>query len=319
MSAHTGDFASRAMLEVLAAGLHAQGIDVAPPSAGPAKVPRSDKSSLLETIVAQHGAGVLLHLDAGLEQLAGRPIEQALLAGGGPWDLLSRWGRLERYVHGRHRTRRTPIAPASGGDHACLVEHHATDGSTPHALESLAVLAVLGALLRRAGARNLQAVVVEADLFGPTGAAHADRLVASGVALSWRHEWRTHDRPATDRSRQTLPFEARTPRLREVLAVTSSDLLRRWRIDDVAAAIGLGARVLQRELAAEGWTFTAIQAQTRQAEAARLLRETDAPLAEIGYLCGYSDQAHFTRQFERDVGVTPGKYRLSFRTESPSL
>ena len=318
MSAQTGDFASRAMLEVLAAGLHAQGIDVAPPPAGPAKVPRSDKSSLLATIVDRHGAGVLLHLDAGLDQLAGRPIEQALLAGGGPWDLLSRWGRLERYVHGRHRTRRTPASPESGGDQACLVEHHATDGSTPHALESLAVLAVLGALLRRAGANDLKAVVAGTDLFGGSGAGHADQLVASGVALAWRYEWTTHPRPARDRRPGALPFEAETPRLREVLAVVSSDLLRRWRIDDVAAAIGLGTRVLQRELATEGWTFTAVSAQARQAEAARLLRETDDSLAEIGYLCGYADQAHFTRQFERDVGVTPGRYRLSFRTEDPS-
>jgi AraC-like DNA-binding protein len=318
MPAPTADFASRAMLEVLAAGLSAQGIDLASPPAGPAKVPRSDKSSLLSAVVLHHGAGVLLHLDAGLDRFAGRPVAEALLGGGGPWDLLSRWGRLERYVHGRHRTRRTPLAPIAGGDHACLVEHHATDGSAPHSLESLAVLAVLGALLRRAGAKDLQAIVGGADLFGPDGAMHADGLVASGRALTWRFEWMTGEERLSDGRRGDLPFRATTPRLREVMAVVSSDLLRRWRIDDVAAALGLGARALQRDLAVEGWTFTAVQAQVRQAEAARRLRDTDSPLAEIGYLCGYADQAHFTRQFERDVGLTPGKYRASFSSPNAS-
>lgn len=300
------------MLEVLSAGLCAQGIDLASPPPGPARVPRSEKTSLLADVVACHGAGVLLNLDAGIERFDGRPVLEALLAGGGPWDLLSRWGRLERYVHGRHRTRRTPVASVSGGHHGCLVEHHAPDGTPPHALESLAVLAVLAALLRRAGARNLGAYIDGVDLFGAEGPAHADRLVAAADALAWRFEWTTSDPVAHDRRRAALPFEASTPRLREALAVVSSDLMRRWRIDDVAAALGLGTRALQRDLAAEGWSFTALQAQARQADAARWLRDTDCPLAEIGYLCGYSDQAHFTRQFERDVGLTPGKYRASF-------
>ena len=37
-----------------------------------------------------------------------------------------------------------------------------------------------------------------------------------------------------------------------------------------------------------------------------------APLAEVGFLCGYADQAHFTREFRRRVGLPPERYRRAF-------
>ena len=36
-----------------------------------------------------------------------------------------------------------------------------------------------------------------------------------------------------------------------------------------------------------------------------------APLSELALECGYADQAAFTRQFRKSVGLTPGAYRLA--------
>ena len=41
------------------------------------------------------------------------------------------------------------------------------------------------------------------------------------------------------------------------------------------------------------------------------LRHTEAPLSELALECGYADQAAFTRQFRKSVGLTPGAYRLA--------
>ena len=41
------------------------------------------------------------------------------------------------------------------------------------------------------------------------------------------------------------------------------------------------------------------------------LKHTDAALSEVALECGYSDQAAFTRQFHKSVGLTPGAYRLA--------
>jgi AraC-like DNA-binding protein len=35
-------------------------------------------------------------------------------------------------------------------------------------------------------------------------------------------------------------------------------------------------------------------------------------IAEIGFVCGYSDQAHLTREFNRRMGVPPARYRELF-------
>jgi AraC-like DNA-binding protein len=39
------------------------------------------------------------------------------------------------------------------------------------------------------------------------------------------------------------------------------------------------------------------------------LRQTDAPISIIAQECGYADQAAFTRQFHKSVGLTPRVYR----------
>jgi PAS domain S-box-containing protein len=41
------------------------------------------------------------------------------------------------------------------------------------------------------------------------------------------------------------------------------------------------------------------------------LRHTEAPLSDLALECGYADQAAFTRQFRKSVGLTPGAYRLA--------
>jgi tRNA A37 N6-isopentenylltransferase MiaA len=50
----------------------------------------------------------------------------------------------------------------------------------------------------------------------------------------------------------------------------------------------------------------------RSRMAAWRLLETQASLAEIGFLSGYSDQPHFTRDFRQLVGITPAQYRKDF-------
>jgi transcriptional regulator GlxA family with amidase domain len=57
-------------------------------------------------------------------------------------------------------------------------------------------------------------------------------------------------------------------------------------------------------------------AEARVRSASWWLLETVRPIAEIGFLAGYSDQAHFTRDFGRRVGLPPGRYRSEFTPRS---
>jgi AraC family transcriptional regulator len=53
--------------------------------------------------------------------------------------------------------------------------------------------------------------------------------------------------------------------------------------------------------------------EQRIEEAKNLLLNTVLPLADIGLLCGFGDQSHFTRVFTRLGGVSPGQWRRLYR------
>jgi AraC-like DNA-binding protein len=44
---------------------------------------------------------------------------------------------------------------------------------------------------------------------------------------------------------------------------------------------------------------------------------TDRPLADIAFEAGFADQAHCTRIFKRQMGLTPGAYRAAMRQRRP--
>lgn len=48
-------------------------------------------------------------------------------------------------------------------------------------------------------------------------------------------------------------------------------------------------------------------------EKAMTMLPQDIPLAEVASESGFSDQAHFTRVFKKNVGVTPAAYRRKLK------
>lgn len=82
------------------------------------------------------------------------------------------------------------------------------------------------------------------------------------------------------------------------------------RLSDVADAVGMSARTLQRKLADDGEVYQALVDRARRELAERLLRTTDYALAEIAFLTGFAEQSGFTRAFRRWAGETPRSYRL---------
>jgi AraC-like DNA-binding protein len=86
----------------------------------------------------------------------------------------------------------------------------------------------------------------------------------------------------------------------------------------VADALGLSARDLQRELAANSLRFNQLLDAARKELATRLLVTTTRSLADITYLLGYSEETAFIRAFRRWMSCTPGDYRRSTRHATPA-
>ena len=80
-------------------------------------------------------------------------------------------------------------------------------------------------------------------------------------------------------------------------------------IHGAAELAGVSVRTLQRRLADEGWVFSDLVSQVRVDVATQMLSETDATVSEIATHLGYSNQANFSRAFQRWTGKSPAKFR----------
>lgn len=81
-------------------------------------------------------------------------------------------------------------------------------------------------------------------------------------------------------------------------------------LDELAAHAGLSqhhfARQFRETTLQSPYAFVL---EHRLSKAIGLLRYTGVRLAEIALSCGFADQAHFTKQFKKRIGVTPHHYR----------
>ena len=92
---------------------------------------------------------------------------------------------------------------------------------------------------------------------------------------------------------------------------SSPELLR---VDDLCTRFDIGERTLQRLLHKRiGLGPKWLIRRRRLHEAADRLRDDDAELAGIAAELGYADQPHFTRDFRKATGLTPGEFAARFR------
>ena len=133
-----------------------------------------------------------------------------------------------------------------------------------------------------------------------------------------------------------LPVKGADTRLLEVLEATcqkllgrapkARDLVREVRrliierlptgsasIDAIAEQLGMRSKTLERRLAEQGESFSALLDRTRFDAVIHYLEDPDMRLAQIAYLAGYTELATLVRAFKRWTGETPAKFRKRSR------
>ncbi len=297
------DFASAAMMRLAIAGLARQGISVPLQSPSGAHVPRSQKRELLDAVLTEQGPLAILSIADAARQTPPEPVAQALLRARDMGDLLDRWHRLERFSHGRHRIETLPL-----GEHSFQLTHHARDAGPPPSLaESLLVLGVLTILAEMIGSPDVSLVSGTGKVWRENGVWRAPTWTSKTgiVVLS------ASPMPRAACRSTSIPVKDPIEGLRQHLA---ADPVRRWTLADLASEAGASPRTLQRRLARSSVSFSRLVSDARLQVAAFHLCDANGPgLAEIGFLAGFSDQAHFTRSFKHAVGTTPSAYRADFR------
>jgi AraC-like DNA-binding protein len=86
------------------------------------------------------------------------------------------------------------------------------------------------------------------------------------------------------------------------------------RRDQVAKALCMSERTLQRRLEEEASSFLGLLNDTRRELAEQYLGRLQLSLAQAAYLLGFSDQSSFFRACKRWFGLPPGQYRRHLRS-----
>ena len=310
------DFASAAMIRVLAQGMRALGLDPGPAAThgAQARVDLRQKRLLVHAALQQGGLGCLPLLGRGLHRLSHEPTHLALASARDAADLFERWQRLERYIHSRHRC----AIETRTSTRARLRHGTFTGGARPSAAEDLVVLGVLAALLEAIGLQQVQVWIGATLAYPDPDLGGLQRAAISGSTAVWDFRWEASvlhpsgpadpkQCPAAGGADEAWPEAARAAYARLVC-----DLTRPLALPALAAALGVPGRTLQRQLGKAGLSYSALLAQARCRSGAWRLLHTDDPIAEIGFLSGFADQPHFTREMQRHVGLPPTAYRQAF-------
>ncbi len=95
----------------------------------------------------------------------------------------------------------------------------------------------------------------------------------------------------------------------EVQKAIASVLPEGGSVADVARALHVSVRTLQRKLVASGTTFREVSDTVRSQLAEEYLTDPKVSVAEVACLLGFSEQSSFNRAFRRRTGESPGRWR----------
>lgn len=296
------DFASAAMMRLVAAGLSRQGISIPVPTSATAHVSRMAKRDVLGDVLAHHGPLAILSIADAARSMAPEPVVQALTCAKDMPDLMDRWHRLERFSHGRHT-----IAVEQLGPDSFRLNHRARDARPPPSfVESLLVLGLLTILAEMTGSTDVTLKTAAGEVWRRHGKWHIPGPSSSIASVVLTTATVRGTAELHDANLVSDPVSGLRNRL-------VADPVRRWTVANLASKCGTSARTLQRRLTERSLSFSRLVTDARVEVAASHLCKANGPaLAEIAFIAGFADQAHFARTFSRAVGRTPSGYRADF-------
>lgn len=314
------EFASAAMVRVLTQGLKELGLPPLEQQVTNAKkiqatVDLDLKLALVKHAIKHGGVDCLIHLGRGVHHHAHEPTHRAMVGAKNPIELVVRWQRLERYIHSRHR-----LFIANQGEKWMEITHEGVGaGIFPTLYESLVVFGVIAALLQARGVGGLEIHVGHLKVFPASPRSELLQSPAVDPSRSWRLSWGNFAETLTSShavsvAEDLFSYSDWPYWQRHLVNHIMERLMDIPKITDAALHLNVSSRTLQRDLQQRGLSFSALVGDCRARNASMHLMVSKLPVAEIGFLCGYSDQSHFTREFVKRVGIPPQKYRAAFGT-----
>ena len=172
--------------------------------------------------------------------------------------------------------------------------------------------AVMDTLRTREAVRDIPVIVLTARALSEADLERCNRGVATilGKGLFSAEETLRHIEAAL--ARQPTLGRATRQLIRQAMVYIHKRYAEPISRETIADTIGISADYLtdcfRQEL---GVTPTIYIRRYRIRQACELLRNTDYSITQIAMSVGFSDSAHFSRTFQREIGLTPRAYRRS--------
>ena len=294
-------------------------------------MPLDAKRQIVTQVLSQRGWLGVLKLGMGVHDVQGEALMHYLLGNRTPMYFFNAWLRLERYTHSRHRIQLKPLPSEedNGLDGVEMHHHSLISALPPSPAEDIVVLGVLLGLVDRMGWGEL-AFRWQADApwqdwkqlgQNPQCIDEALHLAINSKATAhWQICWAQKDMTGKEQLLAIAPVNPDVSQLHSELGPWSAKVAQ-WlvqqlntfavettKINNAAHHLGVSARSLQRQLQAEGLRYVDVLGHVRTNMAASHLKGATS-LSEVGFVCGYTDQAHFCREFKRRVGMSPLQFR----------
>ncbi len=151
----------------------------------------------------------------------------------------------------------------------------------------------------------------EEEVAHPSGPGHtlAQGLLGRSIALTLVRRYSTLDPGRPDKVIQIAPA-----RIKRVIDFMHEETDRNPTLADFAALSGLSATQFARAFrATTGSPPHQYLMALRMARGRRLLSETDLPIGEVAFRCGFEQSGSFATAFRKTMGVTPREWRLERR------
>ncbi|MCK5919739.1 MAG: helix-turn-helix transcriptional regulator [Methylococcales bacterium] len=282
-----------------------------------ARVPAEHKRNILDLVWRKAGPAPLLSIGQGIRSIQYDPIWYSAIHSANPTTLFDKWRRYEVFAHSHNRLRIDQI-----GESCASFQRHTVTGGTPTAPENLLICGVVIALLEEIGCLGLRCEMPFEDgrlyLIRENGRFCIPNDLGMLMTASWTIEWQSFSSRVKNTASATELPEIPLPRpcdstlrasIESVVQLLMLDIARQWKVGELAREAGLSTRSLQRKLGDADLDFSHLVRLVRIHEACRLLRAGDAPITSIGFCTGFSDSAHFSRDFRASMNMTPSDYR----------
>ncbi len=118
------------------------------------------------------------------------------------------------------------------------------------------------------------------------------------------------DCPTREHLTDSHHYDSQIGAVSQIHSLMTADLTRRHTIEELSARFHLSATTLKTQFKRVfGRPIAAYMKEFRMNEAARLLTQTDLPIAEIAARVGYENGSKFTKAFRDVRGILPKDYR----------